>query len=529
MKRAILQNEFSGQAPSPRDLEAAYRRHAANREIIATLNQISAAGARASYYQVDVRSPEEISGVLEAVRSNYGSISGIIHGAGVLEDRLIIEKTAGQAARVLETKIGGLQHLLDATEEDPLRFLILFSSVAARFGNRGQADYAMANEVLNKIASREAARRPDCRVTAINWGPWDGGMVTESLKRAFEKRGIPLIALEAGARCLVRELSETGANAPPEVVLGAAIEDPGAGAAAKAPETPSPRPELSLLFKRDIDMARLPVLASHLLDGVPVVPFALMAEWIGHGAMHGNPGLHLLGFNDLRLLKGIRLEKEGKRIRLMAGKARKRGDTFEVDVEIRNGVVDGADVIHSRAKAVLAQGMPEAPVLPADFTSRFGSYDKSVRQVYEEILFHGRDLQGIRRIIGLSEEGMAAEIAAAPEPEKWMADPLRSRWISDPLALDCAFQMACLWCHEKMGAVSLPSYTARYRQFCRAFPESGVTAVLEVTERLPHKMTGDFTFIHARGDVIATLTGYEAIVDRSLYRAFKPDRQPAAG
>jgi hypothetical protein len=293
--------------------------------------------------------------------------------------------------------------------------------------------------------------------------------------------------------------------------------------------TPPSQPELSLLFKREIDMARLPVLASHLLDGIPVVPFALMAEWIGHGAMHGNPGLQLLGFDDMRLLKGIRLENKVKKIRLMAGKAKKRGDAYEVDVEIRNGVVDGKDVIHSRARVVLGQGMPEAPVLPPDFVTRFGAYERSVREVYDDILFHGADLQGIRRIIGLSEAGMAAEISAAPEPEKWMADPLRTRWISDPLALDCAFQMACLWCHEKMGAVSLPSYTARYRQYCRAFPESGVTAVLEVMERLPHKMTGDFTFIDERGGVIATFTGYEAVVDRSLYRAFKPDRQAAAG
>jgi NAD(P)-dependent dehydrogenase (short-subunit alcohol dehydrogenase family) len=530
MKRAILQNEFGGQAPSPRTLEAAYRRYAANREMSDTLSQISAAGGRVRYHQVDVRNREAVFEVLEGVRKNEGPISGILHGAGVVEDRLIIEKTPDQAARVLETKITGLQHLLDATAEDPLRFLILFSSVAARFGNRGQADYAMANEVLNKIAVREAALRPDCRVAAINWGPWDGGMVTESLKRAFEKRRIGLIPLEAGARCLVRELSQTGASAPPEVVVGSAIGDTGAGAptAKVIVASPPPRAELSLLFKREIDMARLPVLASHLLDGIPVVPFALMAEWIGHGAMHANPGLQLLGFDDLRLLKGIRIEEQMKTIRLMAGKAKKRGDAFEVDVEIRNGVVDGADVIHSRARALLAHGLPEAPVLPADFVSRFAPYEKSVREVYDDILFHGADLQGIRRIIGLSEAGMAAEISAAPEPEKWMADPLRTRWISDPLALDGAFQMACLWCHEKMGAVSLPSYTARYRQFCRTFPEEGVTAVMEVVERHPHKMTGDFTFIDTRGAVIATLTGYEAVVDPSLYRAFKPERQRAA-
>ena len=208
----------------------------------------------------------------------------------------------------------------------------------------------------------------------------------------------------------------------------------------------------------------------------------------------------------------------------MAGKARKKGDIYEVDVEIRNGYKDGRDVIHSRAKAVLAYKIPSAPVIDSDFMAHFKPYDKSVRHVYEKILFHGVHLQGLKHIIGLSEKGMAAEIAAAPEPDNWMINPMRSRWISDPLALDCAFQMACIWCYEHLGAVSLPSFSATYRQFCREFPKTGVTAVLEVVDRSRHKMIGNFTFMDPNQAVIAVLNGYEAVVDTSLYKSFKPEQ-----
>jgi acyl transferase domain-containing protein/NAD(P)-dependent dehydrogenase (short-subunit alcohol dehydrogenase family)/acyl carrier protein len=528
MKKAIIAREFKEKTPSPRDVETIYRRYCANREITKNLEKMRAAGSRTDYFQVDVRSETQIVSLLKTVRTQYGPISGILHGAGVVEDRLIVDKTPEQVGRVLETKIRGLQLLLDATQNDPLRHLVLFSSVAGRFGNQGQADYAMANEALNKIARLEAANRPDCRTMAINWGPWEGGMVTESLKREFEKRGIDLIPLEAGARCLVKEMTRAGSTAT-EIVLGADLKGGIASHVAVEPATvraPIPLPrknELSLLFKQEIDVERIPVLESHQLDGKPVVPFALIAEWMGHSAMHGNPGLCLQGLEDLRLLKGIRLDSEKKIIRMMAGKARKNGAVYEVDVEIRNGVKDGKDVIHSRAKALLSAQILEAPATPAGLLNRFSPYGKSVREVYDRILFHGIHLQGIQQILGLSEKGMAARIAAAPAPEMWITSPLRSRWISDPLALDCAFQMACIWCYEHIGAVSLPSYTASYRQFCRKFPTDGITAVLEVTDKSAHKMTGDFTFLDSNDGMIATLTGYEAVVDESLYKAFKPE------
>ncbi len=98
----------------------------------------------------------------------------------------------------------------------------MFSSVAARFGNTGQCDYAMANEVLNKIAQSKQSTLPHCRAIAINWGPWDGGMVTDALKREFQKRRIELIPVQAGANQMVAEMGNAGGSCI-EVVVGGAI------------------------------------------------------------------------------------------------------------------------------------------------------------------------------------------------------------------------------------------------------------------------------------------------------------------
>ena len=506
IKKAILENELGTQNASPVMLEKAYKKHMANREISRNLEKLRQNGTSAFYLSVDIRKPEQLNRVLDDVRSAHGPIKCIIHGAGVLDDRLIKDKTINQFERVFDTKVKGLFALLESTKNDNLRYLVLFSSIAARIGNRGQVDYAMANEVLNKIARKESLLRPDCRVVSINWGPWDGGMVSPSLKREFKRNKIELIPKDAGSMCMLYEMMGDK-NDPAEIVIGANI----------IPD----EEKLSLTFKREIDVEEYPVLESHILDGSPVVPFALMTEWLGHGALHNNPGLFLHGLDDIRILNGIKIGYNKKLIHLMTGKPRKKGSIFEVDVEIRDGIKSDIEVIHSRAKAILTDKLSQPPIL--DISSHMGSkaYLRSIDEVYDKILFHGVALRGIKEIISYSSNGMLARISSAPSPVKWMKEPLRNRWIGDPLVLDSAFQMAIIWCFEEMGVVSLPTYSASYRQYRNKFPSDGVTALLEVKEVAKRKLKGDFTFFDQNNVVVAQLTGYEAAMDDSFFKAFK--------
>lgn len=536
VKKAILENDFNGQTPKPVAVEAAYRRRMANREILETLSAIESTGSKARYFSVDVRDREKVAAVLKDIRMVHGPVSALIHGAGVLEDRLIKDKTAEQFESVLDTKIKGLENLLAATAGDPLHHLIFFSSAAARYGNRGQADYAAANEVLNKTARVLAREMPDCRVLALNWGPWDGGMVTDALRREFIKNGVSLISVAAGVHAL---LCEMGGEAPTatEIVVGSGFPLIRRQPAAEVDCTASaltgasdPSPPLEVHFQRDIDEKNVPVLAHHKLDGKPVLPFALMAEWFAHSALHGNPGLLLNGIDDMRLLKGVVIEAGAKHIRLMAGRARQKDSGYAVDVELRNGFKGGLDVVHSRATAILSDTLPEAPSFSIPERLKQGEpYGKPAESVYRDVLFHGEALQGIQEVKHLTPEGMVAVVNTAPAPETWMIDPPRNRWIADPLVLDCAYQMASLWCFEAHGRVSLPSYNASYRQYRRVFPSEPILAVLEVREATRYKMTGDFTFLDAENQVIATIRGHEAIMDDTLIQAFKPEKLAAAG
>ena len=513
IRRRIIAHDFDGRTPPPRDLNRAFGRRMANREAGETIARLQAAGATVRYISADVRDEATLRSALDAARREWGPVRAAIHGAGVLEDRRIIDKTDEQLDRVLDTKVDGFRALVSAVGSDPLKYLVLFSSVSARMGNAGQADYAMANEVLNKLAGREQHRRPDCRVVAINWGPWDGGMVTDSLRRAFERQGIALIQKDAGAEAMVREMRGEPGRGAVEVVIGAGLQQAEAEAAPPEGQNDSPStaiPDLTLTVSREIDRGRYPVLDSHLIDGTPAVPFALMAEWLGHGALHGNPGLFLKGLEEIRLVRDLRLTEASKHIRLMAGKARRTDGVYRVDVEIRDGVREGAEQVHSRARAILADG-PESPP-PFDLTAYLaGPADgRTAETIYNGILPHGTALRGIEEIRSLTETAVVARLKGAPAPDQWMAEPLRSRWIGDPLVLDSAFQMAALWCHERTRRTCQPRYAEAYQQFRRRFPADGVTAVMAVTETDDRTLRGDFTFLDADQNVVARITGYEA-------------------
>ncbi|MCX6483887.1 MAG: SDR family NAD(P)-dependent oxidoreductase, partial [Mycobacterium sp.] len=166
----------------------------AQREVRATLAAAEQQGTAARYFPADINDGTALRGVLDEVRQTFGPIVGVVHGAGVLADKRLEDLDDEQFVTVFSTKVVGAEALLDATSSDDLRFISLFSSIAARAGNPGQAAYAAANAVLESIAARESIRRgADCVVRAFGWGPWDGGMVDATLKSRFAEAGVGVI------------------------------------------------------------------------------------------------------------------------------------------------------------------------------------------------------------------------------------------------------------------------------------------------------------------------------------------------
>ena len=205
--KAVLHARLAleGRPVTPNDLGRAYHALCQAREIRSNLEAFRSAGATVEYASVDVRDADSLAKVLGGWRRRFGEPVGLIHGAGVIKDKLIRDKTPGSFDQVLGTKLDGALNLARLLRPESVRFAALFSSIAGRFGNLGQSDYAAANDVLNKLAIWLDRRWPG-RVVSMIWGPWSGVGMVSDLEGHIGGQGLGMIPPEVGRALLFDEL-----------------------------------------------------------------------------------------------------------------------------------------------------------------------------------------------------------------------------------------------------------------------------------------------------------------------------------
>lgn len=577
VKKAILAE--SGTKLTPKELAALYSRHMNNREMLRHIESLKNLGVNVMYESIDMTDADAVRRLFEKLKQDGIRIRGLIHGAGIIADKLIEEKPAEDFDRVIRTKVESLRYLSEHLELDALKTLVLFSSSTARFGRIGQVDYAMANEVLNKFAAKFSRLYPACRTLAFNWGPWNGGMVTPELKKVFQKEGIGVIDIASGARFLTRELRlEYGVTlgAPVEIVaIGTEIADselpgdthepPGLAAAAEssrrskqAPEESSGKPEsiiaeqvitdpeealpraaehekivpspesaesdesgsLIEVFRMPLSTKLLPVLKSHLMHGMPVVPMSLLMEWAAYGALKQHPALIFHSLENFRLLKGIVLRSdEPLELECKVGQSIRENRLFRVPLELRGIQPDGQKFVHVSTDVILVPRLPDPPDSPPPLDNP-EPYPIHQAQLYHDVLFHGEELQSIRSVEGINESGITAAVDSAPPPAQWMRSPLDTAWVTDPMAVDAAFQLMILWTDLMLDMPSLPCGLKSYRQFTRDMP---AWCIVEVRVKDHHgaQVFADICFKDNDGKTVAVIESYECITDRALREAFQ--------
>jgi NAD(P)-dependent dehydrogenase (short-subunit alcohol dehydrogenase family)/acyl carrier protein len=201
----------------PAEIEKKIQKISKSNQIAEAIAKIEKAGAKVEYRSLDVTDMEQFRTFLQATKKEYGKIDGVIHSAGLLRDKLFADKTWESFEQVYQTKVNPLHVIIDELKDD-LKLLVLMSSVASSYGNKGQSDYTAANGVLDLTASFNGLT-PGLRIVAFNWGPWKGaGMVSETLEAEFERRGVSLIPLKQGGAYFVQELKY--GNASGVIVMG---------------------------------------------------------------------------------------------------------------------------------------------------------------------------------------------------------------------------------------------------------------------------------------------------------------------
>jgi NAD(P)-dependent dehydrogenase (short-subunit alcohol dehydrogenase family) len=178
-------------------------------EIDRNLRSMRAVGATATYHSCDVADEEALRRTLAAIRSDSGPIEGIVHGAGVELSCRFEKKQPEMLERTLAAKVDGAVNLIELTQGDPLQYFLAFGSISGRFGNFGQTDYSLANEMLSKLVTRLRSARPDVRAATFQWHSWGevGMAVRPESKHAKKLKNMQFMPTLEGAAHLIDELS----------------------------------------------------------------------------------------------------------------------------------------------------------------------------------------------------------------------------------------------------------------------------------------------------------------------------------
>ncbi|MGB1586419.1 MAG: SDR family NAD(P)-dependent oxidoreductase, partial [Thermoplasmatota archaeon] len=437
------------------------------------LDRLTELGAEVLYCPVDVTDMEAVKAAVGHGRERFGSIDGVIHAAGVEISKDLGSKDRAQFDLVYGIKHDGWQALMAATDKDRLEFLAAFGSVAGRFGNIGQTDYAAANEFLCKAVKTEAATRGVPTAFTIAWGPWgEVGMATKgSIMQIMEASGVTPIPTADGVRMFLAEMANPGVRECVVAGMVGAIDadgqvvdeafDPRIGdLEAKMAATPEAFrlldgiesvSEHGLVARLVMDQAVDPYAGDHAIDGVPLLPGVFGIEAFAEASSLLADADHVcLGAEDVRFSVPLKQLKE--RPATASVEVHRHGDGFACRLTSRmvgpDGVARGEPRVHF--EAILKFGPAEAPITSKEVPETDGSRDFA--SIYPPF-FHGPSFQVLRGAGPLGDESVGtgqlpyAAAFSAGEPD----------FHTHPLVIEALFQVCGLRTMAVDDVMSLPA------------------------------------------------------------------------
>ncbi|MFF0612910.1 SDR family NAD(P)-dependent oxidoreductase [Nocardia tengchongensis] len=438
LRAAVLERlRAGGERPAPREIARLHGELVATREIRGTLDRLHAAGARATYLAVDVTDAAAVRAAL-ADRP----VTGIVHGAGVLADALLPDKTIEQIDRVFAPKLRGLAAVLDAVDAERLRHLVVFTSIAGLLGNPGQADYAAANEALARFVASWRHRHPERHGIAIDWAAWDGGMVTAELRALFTARGVPLLDPATGARAFANEFAAAHRD-DTRVLIGAAT------ALGGSELVPAP----GRIARRELAALRQdPVIADHRIGAQAVLPATFGLGWLIDVAERAHPGLRVVRVRSFQVNKGIVFD-DGPDIPrwVELSDSRIEDDRVIVDAAARGDSGRTLPISHYTATLELAAAPRTAPVRPPH-PSGVGAQDGE--SIYTSATqFHGPRLQGLRQVLEFTDERLVVRCRLTDTP---VAHGAFAGSLHSPVLADLLLQGPSVLGGRLLGQACLP-------------------------------------------------------------------------
>ena len=506
LKRLIMNDmKTKGEKPSLPKVKSIYKNITAKKEIEETIASIYGHGGQVRYIKGDVTNLGSFRTALDDATAELGKVTGIIHGAGRLADKYIQDKTESDFENVLSVKLDGMLSLFGAVDIHNLDHLILFSSVAGFYGNVGQTDYAIANEILSKAAHLFKTNHPNTQVSAINWGAWDSGMVSGELKAQFEAAGISLVNSDGGAAMLVNELNTDYADQA-QVIIGGTL--PAAVSHLGALRTHR--------IHRNLKLENNPFLNHHKIQNNAVLPVVNAVGWMAQSCEKLYPDYAVFKIENTSLYKGIIFDGKQAEDYVLEIKELEKSEKqiiFETTVMSEGKKLP---TNHYRATVTIMnkKSIPESPKFTHQVSGRYVPTEGKV--LYSDgSLFHDAHFQGIQEILDCNDKQIVLSCLA---PEVPLSDQGQFAVSSiNTFFADIQYQGMLVWVQKNYaGANSLPLQTdsaTLYRQV-----PFGKKLFVNVTaqESDDTKLVAECTVYDAEGNIYIKTVGATVTISEQL-------------
>ncbi|MCV6596316.1 MAG: SDR family NAD(P)-dependent oxidoreductase [Mangrovicoccus sp.] len=491
----------------------------ASREMLDCLAAYESAGASVEYLPVDVNDSAAVKEMIDGIYERHGRLDGVVHGAGVIEDKLLRDIPSDSWDRVVETKVIGLLSLMSALRPESLKFLYAFTSVAGRYGNAGQTSYATANELMARICSQWQAQIGGAtRVKAMSWGPWGAtsfgaGMVTAETERKFRAQGVCLVHARLGAD-LLRMETRCALRAPQtEVIYGAAPWE-AAEASRSILQTNAPG---GLLAHSTVDSAaggkqqmavRIedwhPFLQDHIIETDPVLPMAIAIEIMASAVrdVFGDD-LRIIGVADAKLFHGVKFDTDHKDLVAVLSQ-NSHGMETEESVSVKLFGSDDKRRPHYAARFILAQNFAPAPASTALIAPPEAKVITAA-EAYGSHLFHGPSFHALENVDAIWDHGMLVSTRASL-PRELLGDAGATPWLFDPFLIDGIAQLPYLWSHATRGTIALPISFEKITRYTEDL--SGAASIeWNITKDTPELIVSESLIRDENGQVLLSASG----------------------
>jgi acyl transferase domain-containing protein/NAD(P)H-dependent flavin oxidoreductase YrpB (nitropropane dioxygenase family)/acyl carrier protein/NAD(P)-dependent dehydrogenase (short-subunit alcohol dehydrogenase family) len=513
---ALLRNQMPGEKPVA--VKQALDRLLRVRQSIANIEHLKAQGIFVDYHCTDVTDYQAVKKAVDACER----IDGIFHAAGMEMSQFIPKKERTAFERVVDVKVKGLRHLLAAAKEREYRYFFTFSSVTARFGNQGQADYTAANDFLGKALFREKQQHPEKTYKVYAWTAWGGvGMATNpTVKKVLEDRGIQFLPLDQGVKFFMADLLDQTES---EMVFSGLDYDFDIDGLLGTPQDQTfpflggltHKETDTAVWTRVLDLDHDLFLHDHTMGDVPLFLGATGIETMAEAAAAlAGEGAVVTGLSGFSIPYGIKLLK-GRPKEIIVSSTRQAAGQYGCDItsvfKTPDGRVMGDPKLHYQGNFSLAteRPSPETMALP-EF------YPVSWEGDLADLVYHPRRLfmfglfetiTDINSFDGTTLVTTVADRSAAPF-FKGVTDPM---FQAAPVLVDAMFQTGGLLEFLTTSRTVLPFRIASMTFFAAVARHVDYLCITEKKASGEETNTYDLTLTDSFGKVFIKITGFEMV------------------